>query len=160
MMNFYHPSTGNPIFVSGIVFSGIEGIDCQIPIDEFQSRTYDGMGSELNNTKYINKYFAESNRSVNRKLSEFETEYTTIKITGLDGDEYITAYGETQIEPPGGSGNALIYAFCPGYEEWYELDNCAGKSMKLDVDAGITYIGLSVKLIKATDGPIINFLIY
>ena len=159
-MDFYDPSTGDPINVSGIVFSGIEGIDCQIPIDEFQSKTYDGVGSELNNTKYINKYFAESNRSVNKKLTEFETEYTTIKITGLDGDEYITAHGETQMEPPAGSGNALIYAFCPGYEEWYELDNCAGKSMKLDINDGVAYIGLSAKLIRCSDDPIINFLIY
>jgi len=160
MIEFYDPSSGNLITISGIVFSGIEGIDCQVPNGEFQSRTYDGDGSELNNTKYINKYFAESNRSINRKLTEFETEYTTIKITGLDGNEYITAHGETQTEPPAGSGNAAVYAFCPGFEEWYELDNCAGKSMKLDVNGGITYIGLSVKLIRNTDNPIINFLIY
>lgn len=159
-MNFHDSRTEDLITISGIVFSGIEGIDCQVPADEFQSRTYDGVGLELNNTKYINKYFAKSNRSVNRKLSEFEAEYTTIMITGLDGDEYITAYGETEVEPPGGSGNALIYAFCPGYEEWYELNNCIGKSMKLDIDGGITYIGLSVKLIKNVDNPIINFLIY
>ena len=159
-MNFYDPSTGDPIVISGIVFSGIEGIDCQVPNEEFQSRTYDGAESELNNTKYMNKYFAESNRSTNRKLSEFEAECTTIKITGLDGDEYITAYGESQSEPPGGSGNALIYAFCPGYEEWHELNNCAGKSMKLDINGGITYVGLSVKLIGNVDNPIINFLIY
>jgi len=159
-MEFYNPKTEDSIVISGIVFSGIEGIDCQIPIDEFQSKTYDGVGSELNNTKYINKYFAESNRSINKKLTEFETEYTTIKITGLDGDEYITAHGETQMEPPAGSGNALIYAFCPGYEEWYELDNCAGKSMKLDINDGVAYIGLSAKLIRCSDDPIINFLIY
>jgi len=159
-MNFYDPSNGDPINVSGIVFSGIEGMDCQIPAGEFQSRTYDGAGSELNNTKYVNKYFAESNRSINRNLSEFEAEYATIKITGLDGDEYITAHGDTQTEPPGGSGNVSVYAFCPGYEEWYELDNCAGKSMKLDIDGGIAYVGLSAKLLRNVDNPIINFWIY
>jgi len=154
-MSIYSVADGVLISGEPLRFRGIEGFECPLPADEYQALTFYA-GRRLNNNEYQNEYFVRVNNAEVYRTSECDQNQVTLFATGLSGDEWLTAFGETESDSPGG-GDAQVMAFCPGDEKWVELDYPNRKSLKLQVSAGVAYFGISVRVRTETKDPVITF---
>ena len=150
-------SVNNGVLISGepLRFRGIEGYECPLPADEYQSLTF-YEGHRLNNNEYQNEYFVRVNNSEVFRTSECGQTQVTLFATGLSGDEWLTAFGSAESESPGG-GDAQVMAFCPGDAQWVELDYPNAKALKLQITDGVAYFGISVRVRTDVEDPAITF---